>query len=268
MLIKLLAFLKKDFLTESSYKLSFLFNVFGVFVSVAIYYFIDKLFGNSAAAQLKEFGVGYFAYVLLGMAFFSYIGVGLGSFSERIRTEQLQGTLEPILMTPTGISIILFSLAIWNLLVATFDMLTFILLGIFLFKINFYNINMFSTLVVLILTIAAFSSLGIISASFIMVFKRGNPVGWIISSLEGLIGGVYFPITVLPEWAQLLAKLLPITYSIRAIELAVYRGYSLWQIKTEVGFLLLFSLVLLPLSFYSFKFAVKKARKSGSLAQY
>ena len=105
--MKIFAFLKKDFLTETSYKLSFLFNIFGVFVSVAIYFFIDKLFGNSAASHLKEFGVSYFSYVLLGMAFFSYIGVGLGSFSERIRTEQLQGTLEPILMSPTGISFIL-----------------------------------------------------------------------------------------------------------------------------------------------------------------
>lgn len=268
MLRQALAFLKKDFLIESSYKLSFLFNIFAVLISILSYFFIDKLFGHRMVDYLEEFGVNYFSYVLLGMAFFSYIGVGLGSFSNRIHTEQMQGTLEAILLTPTKISTILFSMALWNLLFATVDMAIYITLGIFLFKIDFANINILSTFLILLLTITSFSSLGIISASFIMVFKRGNPLGWVISSLEGLIGGVYFPITVMPVWLQYVARLLPITYAIRAIQLAVYRGFTVTQLVKEIGFLLLFSCILLPLSFASFKYALKKARRQGSLLQY
>ena len=147
-------------------------------------------------------------------------------------------------------------------------MTIYIALGVFLFKINFANVNILSALVILFLTIISFSGLGILSASFIMVFKRGNPVGWIINSLEGLIGGVYFPITVMPGWLQFLAKFLPISYAIRAAELAVYQGYAVSRLTKEIGFLLLFSLFLLPLSFASFKVALKKARRQGSLAQY
>jgi ABC-2 type transport system permease protein len=268
MLKRTLAFLKKDFLIESSYKLSFLLNIFAVFTSVLGYFFIDKLFGHRMVRQLQEFGVNYFSYVLLSMAFFSYIGVGLGSFSSRIRSEQMQGTLEAVLLTPTKISTILIALAIWNLCFATLDMSIYILLGIFLFKINFANINWLSTLVILFLTITSFSGLGILSASFIIVFKRGNPVGWIINSLEGLIGGVYFPVSVMPFWLQFLARFFPITYAIRAIELAVYRGFSLVQLSKEIGFLVLFSCLLLPLSLASFKYALKKARRQGSLLQY
>jgi len=265
---KVLAFLKKDFLFESSYKLSFIFNIFGVLISVLSYFFIDKLFGQKIVSHLEEFGVNYFSYVLLGMAFFSYIGVGLGSFSGRIQSEQMQGTLEAILLTPTKISTILFSMALWNLIFATFDMAIYILLGIFLFKINFANLNLLSTTVILILTITSFSSLGILSASFIMVFKRGNPVGWVINTMEGLLGGVYFPITILPVWLQFCAKFFPITYAIRAIELAVYRGYSLTQLAKEIGFLLAFSLLLLPLSLALFQYALKRAKINGSLMQY
>ncbi|MFC1658654.1 ABC transporter permease [Candidatus Omnitrophota bacterium] len=268
MLRRIIAFLKKDFLVESSYKLSFLLSIFTVFVSIATYFFIDKLFGHRMVGHLEEFGVGYFSYVLLSMAFFSYIGVGLGSFSSRIRSEQMQGTLEALLLTPAKISTILISLALWNLLFATLNMAIYILLGILLFKLNFTNINLLSTSVILLLTIISFSGLGIISASFIMVFKRGNPVGWVINSLEGLIGGVYFPVTVMPGWLQILARFFPITYAVRAIELAVYRGYHLSQLGKETGFLLLFSCLLLPLSFASFKYALKRARRQGSLLQY
>jgi ABC-2 type transport system permease protein len=202
------------------------------------------------------------------MAFFGYVGVGMGSFSERIRAEQVQGTLEAVLLTPTRISTILFSLTLWNLILATVDMLIYIGLAVFVFKINFANINLLSTFVIFVLTILSFSALGIISASFIMVFKRGNPFGWVVASLEGLIGGVYFPITILPAWLQFLAKFFPITYAIRAVQLAVYKGYALSQLWKEVAFLLLFSALLLPLSLISFKYSVRKARRDGTLAQY
>ena len=265
---KPIAFLKKDFLNESSYKLAFLFNIFGVFTSILGYFFIDLMFGKKITPYLETFGVNYFAYVLLGMAFFSYAGSGLGSFSSRIRMEQTQGTLENILLTPTSISTILFSIGLWNLVVATLDMAVYIALGIFIFKINFTNLNIISTVVILILTITSFSGLGILSASFILLFKRGNPLEWLISTLEGLLGGVYFPITVLPGWLQVLANFLPITYAIRAIQLAVYRGYSVFQLSREIIFLSLFSIILIPLSFMFFNYALRRVKKDGTLGQY
>lgn len=268
MIRKALAFLKKDFLTESSYNLSFLFNFFGILICILSYFFIDRLFGSRVAPHLEEFGVSYFPYVLLSMAFFGYVGVGLGSFSERIHAEQVQGTLEAVLLTPTRISTILLSLALWNLILATIDMVIYILFAVFLFKISFAGMNILSTFVIFILTILSFSSLGIISASFIMVFKRGNPFGWIVAGLEGLIGGVYFPITVLPGWLQFLALFFPITYAIRGIELAVYKGYTVMQLSTEIGALILFSALLLPLSLALFTYSIKIARRNGSLSQY
>jgi len=73
---------------------------------------------------------------------------------------------------------------------------------------------------------------------------------------------------VMPYWLQFLAKLFPITYSIRAIELAVYKGFSLIQLKNEITYLALFSLLLVPLSLATFKYALKKARWQGTLGQY
>lgn len=260
--------MKKDFLTEVSYRLPFIFNIFSVFATLLTYFFIDKLFGYRMTGHLESFGVNYFSYVLLSMAFFSYIGVGIGSFSSRIRNEQLQGTLESLFLTPTKISVILLSMGLWNFILATLDILIYVVLGIFLFKINFSQANILSVIVILVLTVVSFGSLGIISASFIVFFKRGNPLGWVINTFEGILGGVYFPVSVMPGFLQFLAKFLPITYAVRAIELAVYKGYSVGQLKNECFFLLFFSLILLPLSFSLFSYALKKSRRQGSLIQY
>jgi len=268
MLNKILAIIKKDFLQESSYRFALLLNLAGMAASLSIYYFIDRLFAGQLAPHLKAYGVSYFSYVLVGLAFFSYIGVGLGSFSTRIRDEQLQGTLEFLLLTPTGAWTLLVGMGIWNLCFATLQLVSYAALGILIFQVNFSQINVLSTLAVLFLTIVTFSSLGILSASVILIFKRGNPIDWLLSTTEGILGGVYFPITVLPVSLQFLAQLLPITYAIRALQLTVYQGASLAEIRGDLLVLTLFAISLFPLSLYTFSAALKRAKHKGTLAQY
>jgi len=265
---KILAFLKKDFLTEISYKLSFLLNIFSVSVSILTFFFIDKLFGHKMAPYLAPYGINYFAYVLIAIAFFSYVGTGLGSLSSRIRQEQMMGTLEAILVSPTKIPTFIIALSLWNFIIASIDVCVYLILGALVFKVNFGNINILSSLVILILTVLTFNSLGVIAASFIIVFKRGNPVTWLMDSAFGLLGGVYFPVAVLPNWLRSISSLLPVTYAIKAMQLAVYKGYSLSQLSSDLIILLFFTFMLLPLSMLSFKFALRKAKRQGNLLYY
>jgi ABC-2 type transport system permease protein len=128
--------------------------------------------------------------------------------------------------------------------------------------------NLFAAMIILILTIICFSGLGIISASFIMIFKRGDPVNWVFGSVSALLGGVFYPITVLPIWLRFFSYLLPITYSLRGMRLALLQGYSLSALTLEILALIVFSVLLLPLGIICFRYAVKKAKMDGSLTQY
>jgi len=101
-----------------------------------------------------------------------------------------------------------------------------------------------------------------------MVFKRGNPLNWIIDSSFTLLEGVLFPITILPDWLQKISCLLPITYSLRAIRHALLQSYSFQALSFDILMLVLFSVVLLPLSIYAFKMGVRKAKKEESLTHY
>ena len=101
-----------------------------------------------------------------------------------------------------------------------------------------------------------------------MVLKRGTTVNWLIDTIFGLLGGVYFPITVLPAWLQKISAFLPVTYAIRSLEMAVYQGTSLQDLSAPVTKLLVFAACLLPLGILSFRWALQKARKEGSLGWY
>lgn len=265
---KIFAYIKKSFLIALSYHLAFFMGLLGAIISTATFFFIDKLFGHQVVLHLQPFGVNYFSYVLVGMAFAGFIGTAMGTVASQIYQEQMMGTLEALLITPTSIYTLITAMMCWNLLYALIDVIIYALLGIFVFKVNFGNINILSTLVITILSIISFNALGIISASFIIVFKRGDPVSWFMNLGMELLGGVYFPITVLPDWLQYFACFFPVTYAIRAVEKAIYQGASLSALSSDILFLLYFSVILVPLALVSFKYAVNRARQAGTLVQY
>ena len=267
-MLKALAFLRRDFHQEASYRLSFLLQFFGIFFSVSLFYFVARLLGDAASPYLQAYGGDYFSFVLIGIAFSGYFGVGLSSFANTIRQAQTTGTLEAMLMTPTRVSTVVLCSSIWNYLMTTFRVLVYLALGTLFLGVNLGRGNVLAALLILALTLVTFSGLGIIAASFIMVLKRGDPVTWVFSSLSSLLGGVYYPVTILPGWLQRLSHLLPITYSLRAMRLALLRGYPLSALAPDILALTLFSLILLPLSLLAFRYAVHRAKVDGSLTHY
>ncbi len=267
-IVKALAFVKRDFMIAISYKFSFFLQLFGIFLSVLTFYFIAKMFGSASIPYLEPYGGDYFSFVLIGIAFSGYLTTGLGSFSGSIRSEQVMGTLEAVLLTPTSTHFIIISSSLWSFIFTSIRVMAYLLIGVFLFDVNMSSANIFGALLVLALTIICFSCIGIISASFIMIFKQGDPINWAFSTLSGLLGGVFYPITVLPEWLQNFSYLLPITYSLRAMRLALLQGHSLRALAPDIFALILFSIILIPISATIFKYAVKIAKKEGSLALY
>ena len=110
--------------------------------------------------------------------------------------------------------------------------------------------------------------MGILAASFIMVLKRGDPITWAFGALSSLLGGVYYPITVMPEWMQWFSKLLPITYALEAMRLALLQGASFSTLMPDILMLGIFSVLLLPVSLFAFRYAVQQAKVDGSLTHY
>lgn len=263
-----LAFLKRDLRSEVSYRLSFLLQFFSIFFSSMVFYFVAQLLGQAAAPYLEPYGGDYFSFVLIGIAFSGYLSVGLSSFSGSLRTAQTTGTLEAMLTSPASVSTIIVCSSLWSYLMTTFRVLVYLGMGAAFLGMNLKGGNYPVALLVLVLTVTSLSSLGILAASFIMVLKRGDPVTWLFRSLSRLLGGVYYPITVLPTPLQFLAYLLPITHSLHAMRLALLRGAPLSALAPQLLALTLFSLLFLPLSLVTFRYAVRRARVDGSLTHY
>ncbi len=261
-------FLRRDFTIELSYKLSFLLQLVGIFLNVFMFYFLARLVDGASQPSLAAYNGDYFAFVLIGVAFSLYFTIAISGFAKNLRDAQITGTLEAMLLTPTDLPTIIISSCLWDYLFTTLRVFIYLLLGTLVFGANLSNANYLGALVVLVLTIVAFSGLGIMAASFIMVTKRGDPVTTIVGGVGLLLGGVYYPVELLPSWLQFFAGLIPVTYALRAMRNALLANASWSALLPDIGALVLFCLILIPFSLLTFQQAVRWAKIDGSLAHY
>ena len=127
-------------------------------------------------------------------------------------------------------------------------------------------------LVFLLLTTTVLACLGILSASFAMVFKRGDPFGVFLGTGSALFSGVFFPTQLIRDYAGQgvagISRVLPPTYGLDGIRRVLIDGAGLSEVHDPLLTLLVFLAVLLPLSLWVFNRAVRRAKREGSLIQY
>jgi ABC-2 type transport system permease protein len=268
LLRKCRAFLVKDFLTDVSYRLAFAGQIVFLFFMVAAFYFFAQMFAGLEIPSLAPYGGQYFPFVLVGLAFSSYLGVAIRSFADTIRNAQVLGTLEALLVTPTPAGQIIVLSTLYDFLATSLRVVLTLGLGMLAFGVRFAGANWVGAGLVLVLTIISFSFLGVLSAAVVLAFKRADPSSWLVQGLSYLLGGVYYPVSVLPDWGQLVAQLLPITHALEAMRQLLLNGASLSQVSGSLAALAIFSAVAGPLSLASFWWALRRVRREGSLSQF
>lgn len=264
-LVKLLAFLKRDFLSEVSYRIAFLFQVGGMFFSIAAFYFMTKMIDPNAKGL---HGIAPFPWLLVGLSFQYYFSTALYSFSNKIRGEQLLGTLEAMLVSPTPTSIVIFSSAAWDFTYGALRVVVYLLFATLVFGVKLYSTGLGALALGVLLTLLSSAGLGILSASFILYFKRGDPINFFLSALTTFFGNVFFPVEQLPASMQWVSEFLPITWSLRIVRGALLQGQPFSELRGELLQLSLLTVVLLPLGLLLSRVAIRKAKKEGSLIQY
>ena len=257
------AFLARDVTLATSYRLDFLMQVGQVVFPLLILYLPAKLIGDFPST--REYG-GFLPFSVVGVGMMNFFMGSYGSFAGSIRSEQAAGTLESVLMTPVSVPVLVLSSSAWAFLWSTFSALLFIGGGALLYRIELHG-NPLLALLFIMLTTLVFASMGVLSASFVMVFKRGDPIGPLVSVMFFLIGGVIYPVKVLPGWLAAISSLLPITHAVSALRAILLQGQTFAQVSFDLMVLLLYAAALVPLSLYAFSQAVRRATRDGTLLQ-
>jgi ABC-2 type transport system permease protein len=256
------AFFKRDLLTDVSYKLSFAFQTLDVVAGIGAFYFLAQMLGKRAYRGYEPF-----PFLLIGMAVNGYMTTSMVCFAQAMRGNQPLGTLKTVLTTPTSpIAFVLLS-SLYPFLRSALDAALYALAGM-LFGLSLGRMNLPAVLLLFLLSGFAFIGIGIFSATFTLVFKRGDPLLWFFGILSWLIGGVFYPVEVLPRFLRHAAQLLPITHTLAGMRAAVLGGASVRELIPQIATLAVFGLVGLPLSLLAFHFGVRWAKVTGTLSHF
>jgi len=265
---KIFSLLARDVSIARSYRAVFVFELIETLFGVAAFYYLSRFIENPGLRRALPQGGSYFAFVLVGFAFFDYLSVALNAFDQSLEDARQNGTLEHLLITQTSLPVILAGSAFYPFALLSLRTLVYLGWGLAFFGFPTAQANWLGAFVVLIASILAFVGLGLLSASYVLLFKRGNPVKWLFLGVAGLVSGIMYPVTVLPVPLQWVARLVPVTYSLEGMRAAVLGRASIADLWPCLRALLLFAIVLLPSSFAVFSWALRRTKVTGTLTHF
>ncbi len=248
-----------------AYPINFIGNYLAQLLTVVLYFFLDQML-IQAGVRVVEDG-DYFTFILIGAGVNAYLAMVLNAFSVHIQEDMLNGRLESLLATSSLPLASLLGPALWVVVDSTVIILARFGVGALLGA-DFSSANWWGAGIILILSLACMVSYGAFSTAFLLVFKRGDPTNWLIRSISYVFSGTFFPITIFPPSLQIISFLLPFTYAIRGLRGALMHGRGLAESSADVLPLLIFALLLAPISVYALRFAIRHLKRTGSIGHY
>ncbi len=265
---RILVFFKRDWIERTSYRSAFFLELAAILAQLFVFFHIQKIFILDERHGATLGTSSYFTFVLLGLAFSGLQSFALYSFANALRHEQVAGTLEAILLSSTPVSSILIYGSLYQLLMQSLQIAVYLGLGFFVFGVDLHQANWAGGILASLLTITSLMGLGLISAGFILVHQKGDPLQLALNTCGKLLGGVYFPVTVLPTFLKSLSNWIPLAHSLNALRQCLLNGASIRAILPDLLFLLYASLILIPLGIWYFKRSFHQALRDGTLNFY
>lgn len=260
---KLKRFLIKNIKIDLYYKLSFIPQIISFLITATIFFLIDAFFSKEISQYIPK-NIDYFSYVFASFIIFNFSS-GNSTIIQKISFDINCGVFEFIVNNEKTINIYIISLWLYSFIIGIIE--TIFYLSIFsilgLIKLNTNLISLFSLLSISSLVFSAFF---LISSSGIILFRKGDALSFIIGTIESIFGGVYVPVSIFGKY-EWVSNLIPLTHSIKAAQKIIYQNYSILELK-EFYYLIIFLIILIPISVYLFKTSIFISRKIGNLSKF
>jgi ABC-2 type transport system permease protein len=265
---KVPAFFRRDLLVLWSYRTAFFSDWINMLVQVLVFYFVSRLVPSQ---KLPTFGgqhATYLQFVTVAIALTAFLQITLGRLVSAVSTEQNQGTLEALMVTPTAPPALQLGSAVYDLFYVPLRTAVFLTLMTVLLGVRLALAGIPPTAVMFLFFIPFIWGIGVISAAAVLTFRRGHGLVGMGTVLLTLTSGAYFPIHYFPGWLQRIAALNPMTTVLNAARenLLGHPDWSVvWRVVPE---LIPLAAVSLTLGVFAFRLALKRERRRGTLGLY
>jgi ABC-2 type transport system permease protein len=199
----------------------------------------DLLYGSTDLKSLD-----YFAPVLIG--FFAFFLIFLLTCVSFLR-ERTLGTMERLAASPVTRGEIVVGYMLGFGLFALVQSAIIVLFTAYVLQVHYSGNLAWVFLVTLILAIGAVN-LGIFLSSFARTELQAVQFIPLVIVPQGLLSGLLWPVKAMPDWLQVVARALPLTYANEALTNIMIRGKGLAETALQIGVLLLFAALMVVLA--------------------
>jgi ABC-2 type transport system permease protein len=224
--------------------------------------------GSGLAVFMKTTGAtDYIGYIIIGTTVWMWQNIVLWDVGFALRQEQMRGTLESNWLSPTWrFAYLLGHTGPQIVSMAMFVLITAIEFGL-IFGVRLNGSGWMLALVMLA-AIPAIYGLGFAFASLVITVKEANAFVFLIRGLVMIFCGITFPIAILPEWMQSVAKWMPQSYLIHAMRNAAFSNAGVNELLPDLIPLLAFGTFWLIVGYLTFIWMERRARQTGAIGQY
>ena len=265
---KLPAFLRRDFLVAWTYRLAFVVDWLNLFGQILVFSLVGRLIDPSTLPVIGGEQVTYVEFVVTGIAVTTLLQISLGRVVAATREEQLMGTLEALLMTPTSQWTIQVGLVVYDLVYVPIRTLGIVLIAVLLFDASIHASGLGPAIAILLVFMLFAWGVGMLGAALVLTFRRGVNVLTFATSIVMIGSNAYVPVDVLPSWAAWIAVINPVTFAIDGVRGALLGGGG-WQDAVDTIVILLpIALISLLVGVVSIRLALARERRRGTLGLY
>jgi len=248
------------------------YQVIRPLASLLIVAFIVIIGASVGATSNPSFNYNqYLAWLIVGNAFYAFVlqimlGMSILVHVDRTRYEVLKniyispGTLHPYVIGRGMVSVV--NGAVSVILTLLFSVAIFNGLLHMSIPLNLLGVNLLMLIPAVILGVISLLAIGYMLCAVNIVSNRMEFIlGDSVSGIFFLLGGVLFPIAILPRYVQPISNVLPITYLLNAVResFGLYAG----SYMSDLTYLGLTTLITLIVGIGVFRLAERRAKKLG-----
>lgn len=257
------AIVRRDLTIMASYRLSLFGTLAGLFFNLTLFYYLSRLV---RVAQFQS-ADDYYAFVVIGLMIQQVLQSTLG-LAGALRNELVAGTFERMLLSPFGALPSILSMMVFPFLFSILTSAVSLVFAAAVFGLPLQWDTAILALPVGMLGVVSFTAFSLLFLAATLVFKQViGGTGWIVAGIS-LIAGLYFPISLLPGWAQWLSDVQPFTPAVDLMRHLLVGTELRDTVVHDVVKMAGFAVVLLPTAIGMVSLGLSAARRRGTIIEY
>jgi ABC-2 type transport system permease protein len=255
--------MRRDAILFVSYRTQLISQFLSPLFSITVFYYISRLLTTKSIHSPG----GYFGFVIIGLVIVQILTISLGVMPVTVRQELISGTIERFLVSAHGPVNGILGTMLFPLVNAFVSGILMLMLATLIFGLPLATTAVLAIPVSLLGTLA-FMPFALFLVALVMAFKQASSATQFIVSGVAIVGGLYFPVSLLPGWIRWMSDVQPFTPATDLLRHLLVNTPLAHPAGVELLKLVAFSIVLLPAGFALLRVAIRYGQRTGTIAEY